>query len=108
MYLATSARACSRVGYTVRLTRSTFSAALNDSACALSKHDPVRPTERRMSSSAAARANASQVYLGATIGMEDRAVGQRVVAGCHLQRIDHQVGAHVVGERVANAFLGAA
>jgi hypothetical protein len=35
MYLATSVRACSRVGYTVRLTRSTFSAALNDSACAL-------------------------------------------------------------------------
>ena len=62
MYLTTSERACLRVGYAVRWTRSTLSAALNDSAWALSKHDPVRPTERRMSSSAVARANASHVY----------------------------------------------
>ena len=33
------------VGYTVRFTRSTFNVALNDSARALSKHDPTRPTE---------------------------------------------------------------
>jgi hypothetical protein len=45
-----SLRACSRVGYTVRVTRSTLSAALNDSTGALSKQDPTFPTELRMSS----------------------------------------------------------
>ena len=48
MYRATSVRACSRVGWTVRLTRSTFTVALKDSARALSKHTPVAPTDRRM------------------------------------------------------------
>src|SRR5660398_201963 len=62
MYRATSFRACSRVGYTVRLTRSTFTAASNDSACALSKHTPVRPTERRIPSAAVLLANACEVY----------------------------------------------
>src|SRR5664280_1695669 len=35
---------------------------LNDSACALSKHTPVRPTERRIPSSAVLLANACEVY----------------------------------------------
>ena len=46
----------------MRLTRSTFTAALNDSACALSKHTPVRPTERRIPSAAVLLANACEVY----------------------------------------------
>src|SRR5829696_7426741 len=41
----------------VRCTRSTFNEALKDSASALSKHDPVRPTDRRTLSAAAASAN---------------------------------------------------
>src|SRR5664279_2627166 len=92
MYRATSFRACSRVGETVRLTRSTFTAALNDSACALSKHTPVRPTERRIPSSAVLLANACEVYwvprsewniapatrlLSATLGEDDRVVVRR-------------------------------
>ena len=40
--------AFSRVGYTMRWTRSFFRVALNDSAQALSQHTPVRPTEGRI------------------------------------------------------------
>src|SRR4051812_33686827 len=104
MYRVTSARACSRVGYTVRLTRSTLIAALNDSASALSKQLPVRPTERRIPNCPAAVANASEVYcLGAPVRMEDRAVGKGIVAGGHRQGVDHQLGTQMIGHRVADA-----
>src|SRR6266540_3019545 len=109
MYRATSLRACSRVGYTVRLTRSTFTAALKDSAWALSKHTPVRPTVRRILSSAVLFAKASEVYCsGAAVGVEYRVLGQGIIAGGHLKGLDHQVGSHVVGQRVADAGLGVA
>ena len=61
MYRAISSRAFFRVGYTVRWTRSTFSDALNDSASALSKHDPVRPTDWRIPSPSRAAANSAEV-----------------------------------------------
>src|SRR5664280_2479970 len=107
MYRATSFWACSRVGWTVRLTRSTFTAALNDSACALSKHTPVRPTERRIPSSAVLLANACEVYW-VPVGVEYRPGGEGVITARHLQRVDDQVGSHVLGHRVADAGLGVA
>jgi len=44
--------------------------------------------------------------LRAAIGVEYRAVGERVVPGGHLQGVDDQIGAQVLGERVADAGLG--
>src|SRR3954470_9810590 len=46
--------------------------------------------------------------LRSTVGVEYRVVGERVVAGGHLQRVDDQVGAHVLGQGVADARLGVA
>src|SRR6187397_1629 len=40
--------------------------------------------------------------------MEYRAVGERVVPGGHLQGVDNQIGAQVLGKRVADAGLGVA
>jgi hypothetical protein len=61
MYRAMSSRAFFTVGYTVRWTRSTFTAALNDSARALSKHDPVRPTDWRIPSPSRTAPNSADV-----------------------------------------------
>ncbi len=61
MYRAISSRAFFRVGYAVRLTSSTFSAALNDSASALSKQIPVRPTDCRIPSLPRTAANSADV-----------------------------------------------
>lgn len=46
----------------VRLTHSTFSVALKDPVCALSKHTPVRPTDRRIPRLLVAPTNATEVY----------------------------------------------
>lgn len=46
--------------------------------------------------------------LRASIGVENRSRLQAVVAGGHAQRIDDQIGAHMVGDRVTNTFFGAA
>ena len=61
MYRAMSSRAFFRVGYAVRCTRSTFTAALNDSASALSKQIPVRPTDWRIPRPASTPANSAEV-----------------------------------------------
>jgi len=44
--------------------------------------------------------------LRAAIGMEYRAVGERVVPGGHLQGVDDQIGPRMVGQGVADASLG--
>src|SRR5664280_2575355 len=108
MYRATSFWACSRVGWTVRLTRASFTAALNDSACALSKHTPVRPTERRIPSSAVLLANACEVYWVPRSEWNIAPAERGVITARHLQRVDDQVGSHVLGHRVADAGLGVA
>jgi hypothetical protein len=56
-----SSRAFFIVGYSVRWTRSTFTAALNDSVRALSKHDPVRPTDWQIPSPSRTAANSADV-----------------------------------------------
>src|ERR1035437_3126642 len=85
MYLTTSRRACSRVGYSGRWTRSFFKAAKNDSAgqganpCAASRVPDLvilpRPREPGRSVIAAAAA------------VEYRALGERVIAGGHPDRL---------------------
>src|SRR5664280_3648081 len=83
---------------------------LNDSACALPKHTPVRPTERRIPSSAVLLANACEVYWvpRSEVGVEYRPGGEGVITARHLQRVYDQVGSHVLGHRVADAGLGVA
>ena len=61
MYRAMSSRAFLIVGYTVRCTLSTLTVALNDSARALSKHDPVRPTDCRIPTPPRTAANSADV-----------------------------------------------
>jgi hypothetical protein len=46
--------------------------------------------------------------LRASIGVENRFRFEAIVAGGHAERIDDQVGAHMVGDRVTNTFFGAA
>jgi transposase InsO family protein len=83
--------ACSRVGYSVRLARSFFSVPLNDSVQALSKHVPVRPTERftpkpsARSTNSAERYYESQSELNRTRFNSDR--GSRYTAIRYGQRL---------------------
>src|SRR5674536_308633 len=44
--------------------------------------------------------------LGAPVGVEYCPGGEGVTAARHLQRVDDQVGSHVLGHRVADAGLG--
>src|SRR5437763_3577628 len=46
--------------------------------------------------------------LRASIGVKNRSGLQAVVAGGHAQRVDDQFRAHVISDRVPDAFLGAA
>ena len=46
--------------------------------------------------------------LRAAVAVEYRFRRQRVVARGHAERVDDELGAHVVGDRVSNAFFGAA
>ena len=50
----------------------------------------------------------SQPRLRAAVRVEYCVIGERVVTGGHLQRIDDQFGAHVLGHRVPDARLGVA
>ena len=90
----------------MRLTRSTFTVALKDSAKALSKHTPVAPTDRRMFRWSVAVAKAALVILGTAIGVEYRALDERIVPGGHGKRVDHQFSAEMIGHGVSDAGLG--
>ncbi len=62
MQVAASRRAFALVGWLFWWHISFFSIEKNDSATALSQHDPVRPQDKRTSIERAARANSLDVY----------------------------------------------
>src|SRR3954451_5358888 len=106
MYSTTARRAPARVGQGWWSMHSPLSEAKNDSARALSQHCPVRPTESRTSRSSARVAYWVEVYWAAPVGVEDHAgvgVAGRDGVG---QGVGDQVGAQVVGHRVADHTPG--
>ena len=104
-----AARASARVREWARSTSSTLREANQASATALSRHEPVRPMERRSPSRAQASMHAVEVYsLGAAVGVEDGAVQTLQAAGGHggVQGA-HDQGSVVMGaHRVAQQMPG--
>jgi hypothetical protein len=101
MYRVTSLRACSRVGYSVRFTRSFLRRGVEDPSLGIilahtgtthgtTDTQPVRPVSeilgrRGLPSEARGR-------LNAPVGMKDHVVGKRIPLGGHLQRLDDELG----------------
>lgn len=81
-----SARALARSGQQ-RVPISSFSSAKNDSAAALSKHEPVRPMLCRIPNR---RIPAEFVggVLAAVVRVRDATGLEPAASGCHDQRID--------------------
>lgn len=80
--------------------------AKKDSATALSKHDPVRPVEGRMSCPASAERNRWEVYCGPAVGVKDRIMAGQAASDGEVDGVADEVGAHMVGHRVPDDLAG--
>ena len=104
IHLKIARRASARVAKTRPWRHSRLRLSQNDSATALSQHTPVRPTEGRIWRSLAVVDVVVGRVLAAPVGVGDDA-GDGAVATSggdrHLQGVEDELGAHVVGHRVA-------
>jgi len=65
----------------------------------------VWPTDCRRSSSAKVAEYSPDIYLAAAVGRHNAVFFELVVARRRLQRAGHQLGAHVLGHRIADHLL---